>query len=272
VKELIMRRVKVGDVMTRAVVSAVTDTPYKELVQLMSDHAVSGMPVLDGEGRLVGIVTEADLLLAEEGERHSVLLRWLTHPKRLAAFANEAKGVLAGHIMTRDVVTVGAHQTVRDAAKTLLEAQVKRLPVVDNVGRVVGIISRRDLLRPYLRSDDDIRDEVRADVLIRTMCINPATIRVIVDGGVVRLHGEVESKGVKKLIVELAHRVDGVVSVDEHLTVTAHDRTRPPYGPYRQQGWPEIWVPGSERSMYRLSPRRIPETRAVDWMPRRSPD
>ena len=192
-----MRRVKVGDVMTRAVVSAIPDTPYKELVQLMSDHAVSGMPVLDDEGRLVGIVTEADLLLAEEGERHSVLLRWLTHPKRLAALAHEAQGVLAGDIMTREVVTIGAHQTVHEAAKKLLEAQVKRLPVVDDVGRAVGIVSRRDLLRPYLRSDEDIRDEVHDDVLIRTMCIEPATIRVIVDGGVVRLHGEVESKGVK---------------------------------------------------------------------------
>ncbi|HEX2404988.1 MAG TPA: CBS domain-containing protein, partial [Acidimicrobiia bacterium] len=197
-----MRRVKVKDVMSPTVVAAAEQTGYKELVQLMSESRVSGVPVIDRDGRLVGIVTEADLLLAEEGERTSLLHMRLAHPKRLAALAREAEGVRASDIMTLQVITAGPDDTVHEAAKKLLEAKVKRLPVVGDDGRVVGIVSRRDLLQPYLRPDEEIRAEISEDVILRIMSIDPKTIRVEVSDGLVHLHGRVGSKSEKHLILE----------------------------------------------------------------------
>jgi CBS domain-containing protein len=234
-----MRGMKVGDVMTREVVTAQEDTRFKDLVRFMYDHRVSGVPVVDGEFRLVGIVTEADLLLAEQGEHkhRSAFLEWFLHPTRLTALKREAEDVRAGDIMTRDVVTIRAHESVRDAARILLEAGVKRLPVVDDERRVVGIASRRDLLRPYVRADTEIRKEVVDQVISHTMWIDPTTIKVDVDEGVVGLRGQVEKKSVKEFMVELIRRVDGVVGVEDHLGYGMDDRESRPavsYGPF---GW-----------------------------------
>lgn len=228
-----MRQVRVEDVMTPAVIAAYEDTPYKELVRLMSEHRVSGLPVLDEEGRLAGIVTEADLLLAEEGEPklHSVFLHWFTDPKRLAALEHETEGVRAAHIMTREVVIARPHEAVRDAAKVLLDAGVRRLPVIDEERRVVGIVSRSDLLRPYLRSDETIRDEIEDEILVRILSIDPHTVRVEVEEGVARLEGRVERKSMKELLVELVHRVDGVVGVDDRLRFAVDERKPSSFSP-----------------------------------------
>jgi CBS-domain-containing membrane protein len=242
VEEAMMRRVKVKDVMSSTVVAAAEQTGYKELVQLMSESRVSGVPVIDRDGRLVGIVTEADLLLAEEGEQTSLLHMRLAHPKRLAALAREAKGVRASDIMTRQVITACPDDTVHEAAKKLLEAKVKRLPVVDDDTRVVGIVSRSDLLQPYLRTDEEIRAEITEDVILRTMSIDPKTIRVEVSDGLVHLHGRVDSRSEKDLVLEFVRRVDGVVGVDDHLTFAANDRNSPPVGISPPLGWSENWV------------------------------
>lgn len=238
-----MTKARVKDVMTTEVITAGSDTPYKEMVERMYSGSVSGLPVLDEDGRLVGIVTEADLLLAGEDEpRHrTLLLRWAANPKRLAALAKSAQDVRAADIMTKDVVTVHPDDTVREAASILLKAEVKRLPVVDEGGRVVGVVSRRDLLSPYLRPDEEIAREVSEEVIYRTMWIDPTTVRVRVDEGVVRLEGRVDHKSSKELMVELVGRVDGVVGVDDRLTFDFDDREvgaapRPPLG------WSENWV------------------------------
>lgn len=238
-----MSKMKVKDVMTTAVITAGEDSPYKDLVGLMTSNGISGLPVTDDDGRLVGIVTEADLLLAEEDEpRHrTMLLRWAVNPKRLAALAKSAEGLRAVDIMTRDVVIVRPDDTVREAANTLLKAEVKRLPVVDDEGRVVGIVSRRDLLAPYLRPDEEIAREVKEDLIFRTMWIDPTTIRVRVDGGVVRLEGRVDHKSSKDLMVELVGRLDGVVGVDDRLTFEIDDRTVET-APTPSLGWSENWV------------------------------
>ena len=234
-----MRKVKVEDVMTREVIAAREETPYKDLARLMSDHGVSGIPILDDDRRLIGIVTEADLLLAEESgpEHPHLLLRWLENPKRLAALRHEAEGIRAADVMTRHVVTTGPEDDVRKAARVLLDAGVKRLPVIDEDRRLVGIVSRRDLLRPYLRPDEDIREEVVDDVIGRTMWIDPRAIRVDVHDGVVRLEGRVEKKSVREILVELVHRVDGVLGVDDHLSFEHHDRETRRTGPYVPFAW-----------------------------------
>ncbi len=222
---------KVGDVMTRQVVSAREDTPLKELARLMYEADVSGLPVVDADGRLVGIVSEADLLRAEtQGPpRRSRFLEWFIDRERLERIERRSQDQRAGDVMTRDVVTTGPDVSVREAAKLLLESGVKRLPVVDGSGRVVGIVSRHDLLSPFLRADDDIRREVVEEVIYRTMWIDPSTIDVRVQGGIVRLAGRVGLKSQKEILLEFVRRVDGVVGVEDHL---AHDRddrqVRPP--------------------------------------------
>lgn len=230
-----MRPMIVGDVMTRAVITAHEGTSFKELVRLMADHRVSGLPIVDDEGGLAGIVSEADLLLAEEGEPklRTLYLRWFIHPKRLAALRHEAEGVRAGDIMTREVETVRPRDRLHVAAKVLLDSGVKRLPVVDEGRRVVGIVSRRDLLRPYLRSDEEIEAEIRDEVLGRTMWIGPRAVRVEVDEGTVRLQGRVERRSVKELLVELVRRVDGVVGVADRLRYDEDDPVVHLAGPAR---------------------------------------
>ena len=223
-----MRTEKVADIMTTDVITAREDTSFKELARLMREHRLSGLPVVDERFHLVGIVTEADLLLAEEGEPklRSNYVGWYVHPKRLAALRARAAEVRATDIMTRHVVAVRSDDTIHDAAKVLLDAGVRRLPVVDD-DRLVGIVSRRDLLRPYQRADEEIRADLR-DELSKTMWIDPAAVDVRVEDGVARLEGRVEGKALAELLVERVRHTDGVVGVDDQLTVEPGELARVP--------------------------------------------
>jgi CBS-domain-containing membrane protein len=240
-----MRKLRIDDVMTRTVVFVQEDTPFKDVVRSMLEHRVSGVPVLDAEERLVGIVTEADLLTIEEGKvepkHRRSFLEWVLQPSRLAEIEQEAADVRAEDIMTPSVVTARPEMHVPEAAKLMLDAQVKRLPVVDDEGRVLGIVSRRDLLSPFLRTDGEIADEIREDVIFRTMWIDPDTIGVEVEGGLVRLDGTVERKSVKEILVELVHRVEGVVGVEDELGYRSDDRKTKPQGAFSAPRWGENW-------------------------------
>jgi CBS-domain-containing membrane protein len=247
-----VREYKVEDVMTREVVAARPDTPFKDLVRLLYEHRVSGVPVIDASSdRLVGIVTETDLLGTEEAEsaagaetggRGRSLLEWLVHPRRLAAVQRRAADLSAQDVMHRDVITAVPGMRVRDAVHAMLRAGVKRLPVVDGDGRVVGIVSRRDLLAPYLRPEQEIAREVIQDVIVGVMWLDPATIQVEVDRGVVTLNGQVDRKSTKDILAALVRRVDGVVGVEDRLTYREDDRKAPPGPPHHDLAWEENWV------------------------------
>lgn len=240
-----MTGLKIKDVMTTTVVVAREDTPFKEIVRLMHEHRVSGLPVLDAEDRLVGMVTEADLLDAEtepEDPRGRRFIEWFIHPARLAEIDARVDDLRAADIMTPSVVTIDPEMTVRRGAKTLLDAGVKRLPVVDRDGRVVGIVSRPDLLRPFLRPDAEIAAEIRDRVILRTMWIDPAGIDVVVRDGVVRLDGRVDRRSVQEILIELVERVDGVVSVADELTYEWDDRAATPGPSFGGPRWSENWV------------------------------
>lgn len=243
---------KVGDVMTREVVSVREDEPFKDIVRIMHEHRVSGVPVLDADGKLVGIVTEADLLMAEEEHtepkaRGRSLLEWFLHPAGMAEIEGRAEDIRARDIMVRDVVTVTPEVPVREAIKILLDAGVKRLPVIDGGRRVVGIVSRRDLLQPFLRADEEIAAEIRDHILLHTMWIDPDTVAVAVSRGVVRLEGEVDLKSTKEILVELAHRVDGVVGVEDRVTFRTDDRKIRPER-HEELAWSENWVRRNPRT------------------------
>lgn len=239
-----MKTLRVEDVMTRTVVMVREDTPFKELVRRMIEHRVSGVPVLNDEDRLVGIVTEADLLTIEEGKvepkRRRSFLEWFIQPARIAELAD--KDVRAEDIMTPSVVTAGPEMKVPEAAKLMLDAQVKRLPVVDDEGKVLGIVSRRDLLSPFLRTDEEIAHEIREDVIFRTMWLDPDTVSVAVEDGCVTLRGTVERKSVREILVELVHRVEGVVGVEDELGYRWDDRRIKPQGVFAAPRWSENWA------------------------------
>lgn len=213
----------VQDVMTSTVVTVADSAPFKEIVRLMQVHGVSALPVVDAQGRLAGIVSEADLLPKEasesNGERH------LFGSRR--KMAHKASGLVAAQLMSAPVAAVGPDVTLREAARLILERKVKRLPVVDAGGRIIGIVSRADLLKVFLRPDNEILDEVTKRVLLRTLCLEPDTVKATVREGVVRLDGVVEHRSMLPLVVGLVRGVDGVVGVDSHLGYEVDDTVSP---------------------------------------------
>jgi CBS-domain-containing membrane protein len=259
-----MHRLTVGEVMTNRVISVREETPFKELVRLMKDHDVSGLPVLDSRGCLAGIVTEADLLEVV-GEptgikkRHTqfgrLLDRLLTpgHPQTIArATANTS----AKSLMTSEVITTTPETPVRDAARHIVESGVKRLPVIDESSRVVGIVSRQDLLRPYLREDEGIQEEVLENLARKVLWIDPSTIKVVVDQGVVKLHGTVAKQSQKDILIELTHRVDGVVDVEDHINAAENDRDSEPEWMRKESTQAEPWAKVAQMYGYRPSDRK----------------
>lgn len=238
---------EVSDVMTTDVVSVREDTPFKEIARLMHERGISGVPVVDENGRLRGIVSEADLLAMEEEKveprRRRSFLEWFIDPKRLAEIEARADAVVAADIMTRSVVTVNPDTPIRQAITRLLDAKVKRLPVVDEDARLVGIVSRTDLLSPLLRPDGEIEREVKEEVILRSMWLDPTMMIVEVKDGVVRLEGRVESRSVKEILVDLVRRVDGVVGVEsDELGYEVDDRGIEPPPARAGLTWGENWT------------------------------
>jgi len=213
----------VRDMMTSTVVTVADSAPFKEIVRLMQVHGVSALPVVDAGGRLAGIVSEADLLPKEASETDGV--RHLLGSRRKRA--DKASGLVAAQLMSAPVVTVGPDATLREAARLILERKVKRLPVVDGGGRIIGIVSRADLLKVFLRPDHEILDEVTKRVFLRTLWLEPDTVKATVREGVVRLDGVVEQRSMLPMVVGLVKGVDGVVGVDSHLGYEVDDTARP---------------------------------------------
>ncbi|HCU96509.1 MAG TPA: inosine-5'-monophosphate dehydrogenase [Actinobacteria bacterium] len=214
---------RVREVMTADVACARQDTPFKELAGLMAARGISALPVLDDQGRVTGVVSEVDLLRKEEyqedGKRPP---RW-RHPHSRA----KAAGVTAKDVMTSPALTIGPDATVVEAARALLGHHVKRMPVVDSADHLAGIVSQRDLLRVFLRSDQEIRNEILTEVFGEELGTNLALVQVDVAEGVVTLSGEVRDKSMIGVAVRLAHSVDGVVDVVNHLTYAVDDTPLP---------------------------------------------
>jgi CBS-domain-containing membrane protein len=207
-------------VMTRHVVTVRPPTAYEDLVALMSDHAIDALPVVDVvdyEGRLIRMVSETDLLAKE---RASALGRPVSRaqPEQRKAGAETAE-----ELMTSPVVTVRADDTLARAARLMYRERVTHLPVVDASGRLVGIVSRGDLLKPCLRSDESIREEVTTEVPARLMGLRSDAVEVSVVDGVVTLRGELETSSAVDLAVRLTGAVDGVVGVHDRLGYRLND-------------------------------------------------
>jgi CBS domain-containing protein len=206
----------VRDVMTGEVITAGPQMAYKEIVDRMARGGVSALPVVDEENHVVGVVSEADLLHKVEmsgEERH----RHLLERRRRRVAREKAAGETAGEVMSRPAVTIAAAASLAEAARLMDAEQIKRLPVVDAQGVLVGIVSRRDLLSVYARSDDEIRREVLERILRDILSIEPPEIEAAVDGGVVTLTGRTGRRSTTRIAVRLVHGVPGVVDVVDRI-------------------------------------------------------
>lgn len=208
----------VADVMTKKVVAVRPGAEFKEIVAVMDRWKVTAVPVVEGEGRAVGVVSEADLLLKEEFRDHRLGL--VEQMRRLDATA-KAGSRRAEDLMTSPAVTVAPEASLPQAARLMAAHRVKRLPVVDASGTIQGIVSRSDLLKVFLRSDDELAAEVRRDVVEHLFPLSHHQVDVRVDAGVVTLVSEVRDSALIPLAARLARAVEGVVDVRCELTAQA---------------------------------------------------
>ncbi|MFF4537179.1 CBS domain-containing protein [Streptomyces aureus] len=227
-----MRHDKIGSVMTTDVVRAEYGTPFKEVARLLAEHRISGLPVVDEDDKVIGVLSETDLLTHTASTPdpyepdHHTRFTGLTPGARRRAAKNKAR--TAGGLMTVPAVTVHADDSLVRAARTMAQRHVERLPVLDEEDRLVGIVTRGDLLKVFLRPDEDIRREVIDEVLVRSLWLAPRSVEVSVTEGVVTLTGSMERKSETEIAVSMTRRLDGVVDVVAHLAYRLDDaRLRP---------------------------------------------
>jgi CBS domain-containing protein len=214
--------------MTTEVVSARETTSYKELVGLLATRRVSALPVVDDRGHVLGVVSEADLLLKRE-QPSRPLVQVLSAPRRRRERA-KAQATAAAELMSRPAVTIDPEATLAAAARRLHAARVKRLPVVDAGGRLVGIVSRVDLLKGFLRSDEELHSEIVEDVIFGDLLMGPDRFDVHVQDGVVVLQGRCERRSLIPVVVRAVAAVDGVVRVENRLGYDVDDLSAPQPG------------------------------------------
>ncbi len=214
-------RAKVRDVMTTRVVAVKRNATFKDMAALLTEYRVSAFPVLDDEGKVIGVVSEADMLskealVADMGVQAARLARIPGSPYH-DEFA-KAAAVTAADLMTNPPVVVTPDEPVTSAARLMYHGRVKRLPVVGEKGQLVGIVSRADVLSVYSRPDSEIRQEITENVIRGEFLADPEHFTVTVSDGIVTLQGHPESTVRGRDIVAEAWHVEGVVSVRDRLT------------------------------------------------------
>ncbi|MFE7389076.1 CBS domain-containing protein [Streptomyces sp. NPDC057582] len=187
-----MKTRTVGEVMTSEVVCASRQTPLDDVARLLDRHRIRALPVVDHDDKVVGVVSGADL-------------------------SHGSVATTAGELMTTPAVTVHPEQRVSDAARLMERQDVDRLPVVDEEDRLIGIATRRDLLRVFLRTDEEIRQQVVEEVLVSALGLPPGAVAVSVRDGMVVLEGRLHRRSDVPLAVRSTWRLEGVVGVVNRL-------------------------------------------------------
>ena len=208
----------VKDVMTTRVIWVKKDATFREMAAGLREYRISAFPVVDDDRTVIGVVSEADMLTkaaVDEG-----IIAGLLHHRDQA----KARGVTAGDLMTAAVVAVRPDDTVEHAAKLMYDRRVKRLPVTDKNGRLVGIISRADVLSVFDRTDEAIRQEITDEVILGQFLVDPRTLDVSVKDGIVTLTGQPETSETGHEIVRQVRHVQGVVAVRDRLDYPPPER------------------------------------------------
>jgi CBS-domain-containing membrane protein len=214
---------RVDDVMTTAVVTVPPAVPYRELVDLLVRHGFGAVPVVDAYLRVTGVVSEADLL-------HKIEYAGETQPRlfegrRRRGDRLKGAGRTAADLMSSPPVTVRSGTSIAAAARVMDSGQVRCLPVVDDRGRLIGIVSRSDLLKAHLRPDDDIRADVECGVLFAHLAGAASAVQVDVSDGIVTLTGRVDRWSTSGMVDRLVGQVAGVVEVVDKLEFDYDDST-----------------------------------------------
>jgi CBS domain-containing protein len=215
-----MRATTVRDVMTTSVVAVRENADFKEMVTVMRSRRVSAFPVLDNADKVIGVVSEADLLLKEaapEFPKGLVRLSWRLTERSKAA------GVTASDVMTKPAVTITEDAPAAEAARLMQSRRVKRLPVVDDYGRLRGIVTRSDVLSVFERPDEEIWDDVVKDVIIGKLGLDAELFVVNVRSGVVTVTGSVDRHADALALLGAIRHLEGVVGVRDRLSYPHQD-------------------------------------------------
>ncbi len=221
----------VADVMTTRVHVASPETPFKLLVRLIEENRISAVPIVDQTGVPVGVVSESDLLFKERrGELTSG--PDLLHPRRHRKERAKAEGLIASDVMTSPPITVRSDSRLVEAARLTQERNVRRLIVVDERGKISGVVSRSDLLQVFLRSDEELLEEIVENVIPPLMLTAQRPLLVDVQNNVVTLRGEVDRKSDAEILGRLTKELDGVVDVVNQLSYRWDDSSGVQAGPW----------------------------------------
>lgn len=219
---------RVRDLMTERVLSIGPEAPIKDVARILVEHRISGLPVCDVEGRVLGVVSEGDILYKEhdpkEGHRGGPL-SWIVEGSPTDAGELKATALTAAKAMTAPAITVAPYESVAEAARLMCERGVNRLPVVKDE-KLIGIVTRADLVRAFIRSDEEIAKEIEDEVLGRTLWIDAGKVEVEVTHGSVRLDGRLHTRSDAELLERLVARVPGVVGVESSVRWQIDDTTR----------------------------------------------
>jgi len=207
---------KVSEVMTKDVVTVSTRTPLKDVARLLIARGISGLPVVDEDGSVLGVVSEADILAKERSRANERSL--LDHLLEADGIDNKHDARDAADAMTSPAVLIRPDRPVAEAAALMLDRSVNRLPVVDKHARLVGIVTRADLVRAFVRDDEAIEREIRGDVILRTLWNSPDRFHVDVEAGEVTIEGEVSDAESAELLTRFVERVPGVVGIRSRVT------------------------------------------------------
>ena len=199
----------VEQVMTTKVITVSPETPIAEVARILVEREISGLPVVDAGGRVVGVVSEGDLLVREAGH-------WSDEHRRRRGGKVDAQ--TAGEAMTSPALTIEPFRAIHAVAEIMIEHHVNRLPVVDPEGRLLGLVSRADLVRTFVRTDAQLEETIRTEVLIREMWLDPDKFEVRVERGVAKVTGTTIKRSTAEVIARLLAMVPGIVSVETDIT------------------------------------------------------
>jgi CBS domain-containing protein len=203
----------VKDVMSTRVIAVRQNAPYKEMAAMLHEQRVSAFPVIDDDNKVIGVVSESDLLTKEalEGTVPRTLLSLNERVRK------QTNAVTAANLMTKPPVTIGPDEAVTSAARLMFDRRVKRLPVVSEDGTLIGIVTRADVLSVYSRPDAEIQHRVTQDVILGTFLCDPYDFTVTVKDGIVTIEGSVEASLVGNHMIDAIRHMEGVVAVRDRL-------------------------------------------------------
>lgn len=216
---------RIEEIMTRDVISVAPETSLKDVARVLVANRISGVPVCGSNGEVLGVISEADILRREEGVSPDLArpLAWLV--RRLDGELDKIGARTAAEAMTAPALTVRPTQNTSEVARLMVDYQINRVPVVSH-DRLVGIVSRADLVRAFTRSDEEIESEIREDVLLRTMLLTPVEFDVSVEKGNVVVRGHVNAQEDAEILERCVRRVPGVLDVEIDLRLSPGNSRR----------------------------------------------